>query len=132
MLSGPPYSLAPAEFRFPALAALAGRAQLGGKREVALASLMAARLVAGLLPPWPVRGESRSLRGAGARTWFGSLALPAAGGLRVAFARLVETTAGDDLEALGVALAKVIEVTAPHLDARALSELKQLARAVAE
>src|SRR3954465_7167797 len=40
----PPYAVPSTEFRFPALAALAGRAQLGGDREVALALYVAARL----------------------------------------------------------------------------------------
>ena len=40
----PPYALTPTTFRFRALAALAGRAPLGGGRETALASYVVARL----------------------------------------------------------------------------------------
>jgi hypothetical protein len=40
----PPYALEPLSFRFAALAALAGRAPIGGQREVALATYVVARL----------------------------------------------------------------------------------------
>jgi len=44
LFAAPPYALAPTSFRFPALAALAGRAPLGGQREVVLAAYVVARL----------------------------------------------------------------------------------------
>src|SRR5690349_12491010 len=42
--TAPPYALSSPAFRFRALAVLAGRAPLGGQREVALATYLAARL----------------------------------------------------------------------------------------
>jgi hypothetical protein len=88
----PPYALAVPSFRFRALAALAGRAVLGGPREVVLACFVGARLAAAL-----VRGaepaltdEVRAARASGARTWLGAIALPAS--TRVPLARLIDAT----------------------------------------
>jgi hypothetical protein len=126
----PPYSLAAIACRFPALSALAGRAQLGGKREVAIAALMAARLSAALMPPHPVRAEARMVRAASARTWSSAFALPS--GVRQALSKVFDATAGDDRDAVSVALARLTDAAAPHLDNRALAELRQLARALPE
>src|SRR5881396_4039624 len=46
----PPYALAPLSFRFAALATLAARAPIGGQREVALATYVAARLAHDAIP----------------------------------------------------------------------------------
>src|SRR5262245_54071178 len=67
--SAPPYALASTPFRFPALAALAGRAPLGGQREVALATYLAARLAHDTLPERAVSPTTRTERAANARTW---------------------------------------------------------------
>lgn len=128
-VSLPPYALPTHAFRFPALAALAGRAQLGGEREVALACLMAARLAAGALPDAALGHAGRAARAAGARAWFAAMTLPAA--VRVPCARLVDASAGEDRGALARALDGVTAVTAPHLDPGALSELTELAAALA-
>lgn len=88
----PPYALALPTFRFRALAALAGRAPLGGPREAALACLLAARLAAPLVAGAPVTFDdaARAARAAGARTWLASMAVPAAA--RVPAARLFDAT----------------------------------------
>ncbi|MGH7721060.1 MAG: hypothetical protein ACREON_19710, partial [Gemmatimonadaceae bacterium] len=65
--TAPPYSLPPHRFGFPALAARAGRAALGGERESALACLMAARVVAGALPPDAIPYAARAHRAGAAR-----------------------------------------------------------------
>jgi hypothetical protein len=124
----PPYALAAPRFPFRALAALAGRSPLGGEREVALATLLAARLVMGALPPQPLPQGVRATRANGARAWLASLALPAA--LRQAFARLVDATAAADRETLEPALRAVIDVTNPLLDAGANAELHEVLRLV--
>jgi hypothetical protein len=63
--------LAPTPFRFPALASLAGRAPLGGDREVALATYLAARLAHDALAtadsPSPFAPSARSARRVGWR-----------------------------------------------------------------
>ena len=125
----PPYALTTPRFRFRGLASLVGRSPLGGEREVALATLMAARLVVGALPPQPLPQGARITRANGARAWFASLALPTA--LRQSLARLADATTSVDRESLEPALRTVIEVTSPQLDAAALAELNEILRVAA-
>jgi hypothetical protein len=106
----PPYALATPRFRFRALAALVGRSPLGGEREVALATLLAARLVVGTMPPTPLPQSVRITRANGARAWFAALALPAA--LRQTLTRLLDATTSVDGEGLEAALRTVIDVAA--------------------
>lgn len=124
----PPYALPLPAFRFRALAALAGRAPLGGPREVALACYLLARLahdaVTRSLP-----ASARAARAAQAKGWFASLALPAA--LRLPLARAVEATGTEDPGALAQALALVVAEAGPQLDPSARAELEQLAGSAA-
>lgn len=124
----PPYSLTPPRFRFRALAALAGRAPLGGVREVALATYLVARLVDDAAPRHALLGETRATRASAARSWLAAMALPSA--VRPALLHLVEASGGDGL-ALHSALRNVIAVTANYLDAAAVSDLEKLAQAIA-
>lgn len=121
--SRPPYALAPTPFRFAALAALAGRAPLGGHREVALATYLAARLAHDALPERGLLPALRAERAANAKHWLSTLALPAP--VRPALARLLDASAGDVATILD-ALAGVIAVTANFLDSGARSELVKL------
>jgi hypothetical protein len=125
----PPYALTTPRFRFRALAALVGRSALGGDREVALATLLAARLVVGALPAQPLPQGVRITRANGARAWFAALALPTA--LRQSLARLVDATASVDREGLESAFRAVIEICTPPLDALAIAELRDVMRAFA-
>ena len=118
----PPYALSAPPFRFPALAALAGRGQLGGDREVALAAFVTVRLVTGVLPPNPLPAPARAERAAAGRHWLASLALPAT--VRPSFVRVMDATAGNDRALLGVALRAAIDAAAPALDAGAKAELE--------
>ena len=127
-MPSPPYALAAPHFRFRALAALAGRSPLGGEREIALATLMAARLVVGALPPQPLPQGVRITRANGARVWLAALALPAP--LRQSLARLVDATTSVDREGLEASLRSVIEVGTPQLDALSIAELRDVLRAV--
>ena len=126
MLPAPPYALATPFFRFRALAALAGRSPLGGDREVALATLLVARLALGALPPMALPQGARAARAAAARSWLASVALPAA--LRLPLARLVDATASIDRSGVGAALGAVVDAAAPHLDAPAIAELNDVVR----
>ena len=119
----PPYSLTVPAFPFPGLAGLAGRAPLGGAREVALACFVACRLASSILSrnlPTPVR----SARAAAARSWLASLNLPAP--TRAAITKVIEASAADNHANAALALRKVTEVTAQTLDSVARSELRQL------
>ena len=126
-IAQPPYALETVSFRFPALAALAGRAAIGGQREVALATYLAARLADDALPARAIAQPLRAERASGARHWLSSLALPTA--VRNPLARLVDATSGD-ADGVVPALRSVIAVTATFLDAGARSELDQLAAAL--
>ena len=127
-MPSPPYALASPRFRFRALAALAGRSPLGGDREVALATLLAARLVVGALPPQALRQGVRITRANGARAWFAALALPVA--LRQSLARLLDATTSVDRDALAPALRTVIDIGTPQLDALAVAELRDVLKSL--
>ena len=125
-----PYALEPTIFPFPALAAMAGRAPLGGPREVALACLVVGRLVVDTTSGGSLSDEQRGVRVQGARHWLGSAAIPAP--VRTALGRLAEATQSADAAALRAALDSVMTVTANQLDPAARLELGRLAQAIAK
>jgi hypothetical protein len=129
VLATPPYSLATPSFRFPALAALAGRAPLGGDRELVLACLMACRLAAGAIGPNPLPVVVRAERSVGAKTWLASLALPAAA--RTPFTKLADAAAAEDHSALRATLQRMISACTPVLDGASRQEVERFAAAVA-
>jgi hypothetical protein len=124
-----PYALATPVFAFRALAALAGRAPLGGPRETAIATLIAARLVAGIVEPFPLLQPLRKARADAAKLWLSSVSLPAT--VRTSVLKLIDATTVDDRRIVAQALGKVTDVTAPHLDRGARSELERLAARLA-
>lgn len=126
----PPYALAPVTFRFRALAALAGRAPLGGARETALASYVVARLAVGCLPGATLPVEDRGVRASAARTWLASLALPVP--VRAPFVKVIESTRGDSRPAVGAAIVTATDIAASYLDAPAIAELRALAAQLTE
>jgi hypothetical protein len=125
MLGPPPYTLTAPAFAFRALTSLAARAALGGPRETALATLIAARLAAGAAPPISLAPPLRAARADAARAWLSSVALPAP--VRAAIGKLVDSSAGNDDRLILSSLAKVTDVTAPLLTRGARSELDRLA-----
>jgi len=125
MLGPPPFTLAAPTFAFRSLSALAARAALGGPRETALATLIAARLAAAAAPPEALAPPLRAARAEGARLWLTSVALPAP--VRAAIGRLVEATSAGDHKTIATSLAKVTDVTALVLNRGARSELDRLA-----
>ena len=124
----PPFALATPQFLCPALAQLAGRAPLGGGREVVLACFVGTRLAATLLPEHALPAATRLARAGATRTWLATLSLPAA--LRIPCARLVDASAGDDAEVLAAALERVTSLAAEQLDQPARAEMESLARAI--
>jgi hypothetical protein len=121
----PPYALAPTTFRFRALAALAGRAPLGGARETALASYVVARLAVGCLAASALPADDRATRASAARSWLASLALPVP--VRAPMVRVIESTRTENRGAVGAALVTAADIAASYLDGPALAELKALA-----
>jgi len=122
----PPYALPALVFRFAHLATLAGRAPIGGAREVALACFVAARLVHDCCDPLlDLDEELRAARCAGAKGWLGTIAIPAP--VRTPVAKLAEASANghpDTMAPLVRALAKAAE---SFLDPPARAELDALA-----
>ena len=119
----PPYALPTPTFPFPHLAGLAGRAPIGGAREVALACFVAARLAADCTGAGSdVAG--RTARSAGAKAWLGTLALPAV--VRVPLLRCVESTAEGAAKVVGQELAEVAAAGGAYLDPASRLELEGL------
>jgi hypothetical protein len=129
--STPPYGLSTPIFRFRALASLAGRAPLGGPREVALATYLVARLVDDCVPTRELPLDARAVRSSAARGWLSNVALPAT--VRAPLTRLAEVTGGGgEASDISTALASAITATSAYLDTAARLELDRLARALAK
>jgi hypothetical protein len=124
----PPYALEPTAFPFPALAAMAGRAPLGGPREAALACFIVARVVGEFAAGDRLAPDQQRTRVQGVKQWLGSAAVPAP--LKAVLTKLVESTISEDREVAKSALDSVIAVTANQLDPGARLELSRLAQAV--
>jgi hypothetical protein len=118
-----PYSVAPTAFRFPALAALAGRAPIGGQREIVLGTYVAARLADDTQPSRELSVEARSERARNARSWLSMTALPTA--VRAALLAISDATATDSVSTLE-ALRAAFEVVGPSLDADSRAEVTRL------
>ena len=122
----PPYALPSSDFPFRHLAGLAGRAQIGGAREVALACFVAARLASDCAGRSPDLSEpGRSARCLGAKSWLGTLAIPAA--VRVPLMRCVESTVDGSADVVARELTDLAAVVAAYLDPGSRAELESLA-----
>ncbi|MCU0623446.1 MAG: hypothetical protein MUF53_06215 [Gemmatimonadaceae bacterium] len=124
-MAGDPMRLADASpFPFPALAARAGAAPLGGPRETGLVMLMACRLVADAAGTTPQDRDARRDRAQAARQWLGTLALPLP--VRAAAARAIDATVDPSPDALGAGLLQLLAACGPHLDEPALADVRRL------
>ena len=120
----PPYALPPLVFPFRHLAALAGRAPIGGAREVALACFLAARLAADRLGG-PLTTESATARGQGARGWLATLAVPAP--VRASLSSALELSAAGSLGDLAAEIGVLAQAAGEYLEPAARGELDHLA-----
>ena len=121
-----PFAVPPIRFPFRALAARAGRAPLGGEREVAMAALMIARLASDALGSRPAEVTQREERAAAAKAWLASIAVPARA--RPSLGRALDSTARD-AAAIAAALDEVATVAAPWLDEASAAELRAVTAA---
>jgi hypothetical protein len=122
----PPYALATPVFRFRHLAACAGRAPIGGAREVALACFVAARLVADCCDPTlDLNEESRAARCVGAKAWLGTMAIPAP--VRTPVAKCAEASMLADAGAMAALVSALAKAANSFLDPAARGELDALA-----
>lgn len=122
-MPNPPYAVPTTSFRFAALATLAGKAPLGGRREVALAVYLAARLADDTLPERGISAEPRAERAAHAKSWLSSIAVPAP--VRNAVAKLIDATT-DGAAAAAAALPAVATAAGSYLDPGGRAELERL------
>jgi hypothetical protein len=126
----PPYALPAPVFRFRNLATLAGRAPIGGAREVALACFVAARLINDCCDPeLALDDEARAARGVAAKGWLGTIAIPAP--VRTPVAKLAEASANGHADAMAPLVAALAKAADSFLDAAARSELDTLATQLA-
>jgi hypothetical protein len=127
----PPYALITPVFRFRHLAALAGRAPIGGAREVALACFVAARLVSDCCDPsLQLDEESRASRCAGAKAWLGTIAIPAP--VRAPVAKCAEASAVSNAKSMAALVTGLAKAAESFLDAAARGELDALASRLAQ
>jgi hypothetical protein len=127
LVAQPPYALTPTAFRFTGLASLAGRAALGGRREIALAVYLAARLAQDALPDHEVSQTARVERAGHAKQWLASQSLPAS--VRPALVELIDASGGERVD-VARALRATIAAVAESLDKNARAELVELAGAL--
>ena len=120
----PPYALAATAFPFRHLAGLAGRAPIGGAREVALACFVAARLAADHRAGDGEAETARVSRCAGAKTWLGSLSLPAP--VRASVTRCAEASAYGKREDMARELSALSQAASAFLDSPSRNELESL------
>lgn len=85
---------------------------------------MVARLATGMRGPHPLPAEARRARAQGVAGWLTALAVPTK--LRAAIQKAILTSAEEDRRAMADALEGVTDITAPHLDRVARSELARL------
>ena len=117
----PPFAVPPNRFPFRALAARAGRAPLGGEREVAMAALMIARLACDALRERLPAAKQREARAVAAKAWLASIAVPARA--RPVLVRAVDATARDGA-AIGAAIDELVKVAGTWLDEASIGELR--------
>ncbi|MGI9091793.1 MAG: hypothetical protein ACR2GG_11950 [Gemmatimonadaceae bacterium] len=122
--AAPPYSLDQVSFSAPALAEAVGTAQIGGDRELALGSLMVARLMLSTLPPAALAPEERAQRAERTRQWLSGLTMPQPA--RMALLRAIDASIAPGIDATA-ALRELAQMLTGHLPDAALRELVTLA-----
>jgi hypothetical protein len=120
----PRYALATPVFRFRALAALSGRASLGGDRETLVACLQLGRLCAGILPPNEISRELTTERTENTKQWLSSLAVPS--GIRSTAFGIFGALSGLDRARCAIAFTDLVKAASAQLDEAARAELNAL------
>lgn|GEM_PF-1171085 len=120
----PPYSLEPVLFTFPALAASAASAALGGNREMALAAITAARLMLASVPPVALGVPERTVRAERAKNWLSALSMPQPA--RMAVIRALDASIESGMEG-AASIREMMHVLTGHISPAALVELGALA-----
>jgi len=125
----PRYTLATPVLRFRSLAALSGRASLGGDRETLLACFQLGRLCAGILPPYEMSRDVTLERTEHTRQWLSSLAVPS--GIRSTAFGITGALTGHDRARCAVAFEDLVKAAVGQLDEASRAELNALAQELA-
>lgn len=120
----PPYALEPVVVTLPALSDCVQAAALGGDREMALATLMIARLMVAAVPPLILPEYDRASRAERSRSWLSALTMPQPA--RMALLRAIDASVAGGLEA-AACVRELMHVLTGHLSPAALLELGALA-----
>jgi hypothetical protein len=120
----PRFALAAAHFRFRALAAFAGRAALGGDREVALACLVVARLASGMLAPFDIQTADAKSRSAATKQWLSALSLPSS--IRIPLTHVADAVATGNPTATGAALERMLVAVSRNIDEASAGEIRAI------
>jgi len=112
-------------FRFKHLAALAGRAPIGGAREVALACFVAGRLAGERLGGSDEDQPQRAARSVAAKAWLGTLALPQP--VRGAASRCADFSIEGDRAEVCREVRSLVTAASAYLDGQSRAELDALA-----
>ncbi len=126
--ASPPFGLAAPVFPFPALARLAGLAQLGESRETVLATLLGARLAVATMLPYRLPDEQREERARAALAWLDAINLPAT--TRPALVTLFEAAGKGRPLTIAAALDNLRAHAADALDEASDAELQRLTLAL--
>jgi hypothetical protein len=125
----PRFALTTPVFRFRSLAALAGRASLGGDRETLLACLQLGRLCAGILPPYHLSREVAQERTENTKQWLASVAVPS--GIRSTAFGIFGGLSGHDRARCAVAFEDLVKAANAQLDEASRAELNALIQELA-
>jgi hypothetical protein len=125
----PRFALATPTFRFRSLAALSGRASLGGDRETLLACLQLGRLCASILPPHELPREMTLERTEHTKQWLASLAVPS--GIRSTAGGVFGGLTGHDRARCAIAFEDLVKAAVGQLDEASRAELNALVQELA-
>src|SRR6266550_218671 len=120
----PRFALATPHFRFRALSAFAGRAALGGDREVALACLVVARLACGMLAPNDIQAADAKSRSAAAKQWLSGLSLPSS--IRIPLTHVADAVATGNPTTTSTALERMLVAVSRNIDEASASEVRAI------
>jgi len=120
----PRFALATPHFRFRALSAFAGRAALGGDREVALACLVVARLACGMLAPNDIQAADAKSRSAAAKQWLSSLSLPSS--IRIPLTHVADAVATGNPTTTATALERMLVAVSRNIDEASAAEVRAI------
>jgi hypothetical protein len=125
----PRFALTTPVFRLRALAALSGRASLGGDRETLLACLQLGRLCAGILAPYEMNREQLHERTENTKQWLSALAVPTA--IRTAASSIFGALNSFDRTRSAEAFGGLVKAISGQLDEASRAELNALIQELA-